>query len=66
MAVLFISTGRMPFLAPTLDSADPLFALVMPPEFYLHHVEVTDQFSAIGSLQAYIINYKYYRYFRLL
>jgi len=27
MAVLFISIGRMPFLAPTLDSADRHFAL---------------------------------------
>jgi len=29
MAVLFISIGWMPFLAPTLANADPLFALVI-------------------------------------
>jgi len=29
MAVLFICTNRMPFLAPTLDNAAPLFALVI-------------------------------------
>jgi len=32
--------GRMPFLAPTLDNADPLFALVITAGFfYLHHVD---------------------------
>jgi len=43
MAVLFIS--RMSFLAPTLDDADPHFALMMmiTPSFYLHLVEVADQ-----------------------
>jgi len=34
MAVLFISIGRMLFLAPTLENADPLFALVVTPGFY--------------------------------
>jgi len=29
MAVLFISIDRMPFLVPSLDNADPLFALVI-------------------------------------
>jgi len=29
MTVLFIIIGRMPFLAPGLDNADPLFALVI-------------------------------------
>jgi len=29
MAVLFTSIARKPFLAPTLDNADPLFALVI-------------------------------------
>jgi len=38
MPVLFISIGRMPVLAPTLDNADPLFALVVTPGFYLHEV----------------------------
>jgi len=33
-------TGRMPVLAPTLDFADPLCALVIAPCFYLHHVEL--------------------------
>jgi len=36
MAVLFISIGRMPFMTPTLDNADPLFVFVMTPGFYLH------------------------------
>jgi len=40
VAVLFISIGQMLFLAPILDSADPLFALVITPGFYLHHVVV--------------------------
>jgi len=42
----------MPFLVPTLDNADPLFALVITPGFYLHHVEVAKQHSAGGSLKA--------------
>jgi len=50
LAVLFISIGRMPFLSPTLDNANPLFALVITPGFYLHHVEVADRDPASGSL----------------
>jgi len=38
IVVLFISIGRMPFLVPTLDNADPLFVLVITPGFYLHHI----------------------------
>jgi len=46
MELLFISIDRMPFLVPTLDNADPLFALVLKhhvvqiktPGFYLHHM----------------------------
>jgi len=44
---LFISIGRMPFLTPTFDNAD--FALMMAPDFYLHHVEVADQDPNSGS-----------------
>jgi len=43
MAVLFIFIGGMPFLTTTVDNADPLFALVITPGFYLHHIKVTDQ-----------------------
>jgi len=43
VAILCISIGRMPFLAPNLDNADPLFALVITPGFDLQHVEVADQ-----------------------
>jgi len=43
MAALFIFISQMAFLAPILDNADPLFALVITPGFYLHHVEVADQ-----------------------
>jgi len=50
VAVLFISIGQMPFLLPTLDNADPLFALVITAGFYLHHVEVADQDPASGSV----------------
>jgi len=32
------------------NNADPFFALVIPPGFYLHLVEVADQDSASGSL----------------
>jgi len=43
----------MPFLAPTLDYAedyaDPLFDLMITPDFYLHHVQVADQNPANGS-----------------
>jgi len=42
-ATLFIFIYRMPFLAPTLDNADPIFALTIFTGFYLHHVEVTNQ-----------------------
>jgi len=53
MTVLFISIGQMPFLAPAINNADPLFALVIEPGFQLHHVEVVaDQDSASGSLSA--------------
>jgi len=46
-----ISIGRMPFLAPTFDNADPFFALVKHQTcFYLHHVEVADLDPASGSL----------------
>jgi len=50
MTVLFIYIGRMPFVAPTLDNADPLFALVIASGFYLHHVKVADHDPAGGSL----------------
>jgi len=50
MAVLFISIDRMPFLVPTLDNADPLFALVIQPGLNLLYVEVTEQDPASGSL----------------
>jgi len=50
MAVLFISTDRMPLLAPILDNADPLFALVIKPGFHLHPVEVADQERTIGCV----------------
>jgi len=50
MAILVISIGRMSFLVPTLDNADPLFALVITPGFYMHHVEVVDQYLASGRL----------------
>jgi len=43
MIVLYISISGMTFLKITLDNADPLFALVITPGFYLHHVEVADQ-----------------------
>jgi len=40
------------YLAPTLNDADPLFALVITPSFYLRNIEVVDQDPASGSLQA--------------
>jgi len=49
VAALFIS-GQMPFLAPALDNADPLFALVLALSFHLHHVEVAHQDPASGGL----------------
>jgi len=36
MAVLNISIDRMPFLAPTLDYADLLFALVITLDLFLN------------------------------
>jgi len=54
VAVLFISIGRMPFLPPTVDIADPLFALVIKLSFYLHHLEVADQEPASGCLQVFM------------
>jgi len=50
MEVLFISIGRMPILAPTLDNGDSLFALVITPGLNLHHLEVADQDPASGCL----------------
>jgi len=43
MTVLFISIGGMPFMATTLDIADSLFAIVITPGFYLHHVQMADR-----------------------
>jgi len=43
MAVLFISMDRMPFLVPTFDDADPLFALGITQGFCLHHRDVAGQ-----------------------
>jgi len=43
VTVLFLSIGQMPFLAPTLDIAYPLFTLMLTPGMHLHHVEVADQ-----------------------
>jgi len=40
----------MPFLVPSLDNAEMLFAMVILPGFYLHHVEVVDQDPASDSL----------------
>jgi len=39
MSVVFISIDPRPFMALTLDNADPLFGLVMAPGFPLHHEE---------------------------
>jgi len=50
MAVLFISIGWTFFQGPTFDNADPLFALMITPDLYLHHREVADQDPASGSL----------------
>jgi len=38
----------MPFLMPTIDNTDMLFALVLALGLYLHHVELADRAS--GSL----------------
>jgi len=40
----------MPFLAPTLDNANPIFAKVIKLGFYLHHIEVANQDAASVSL----------------
>jgi len=50
MAVLIFSIGQTPFLSPTLDIADLLFALVITPGFQLHHLEVADQDPTIVSI----------------
>jgi len=55
MAVSFIYIGRMPFLTPTLDNAEPLFALLLIPGFFLHQVEVADQQPASGSLSTFLL-----------
>jgi len=65
MAVLFIFIHRMPFLAPTLDNADLLFALmitlgfcpiVITPVIYVHHIAVANQHLASDSLYANLPN----------
>jgi len=40
----------MPLLAPNFDIADMFFALVITPDFYMHHLEVADPDPASGSL----------------
>jgi len=51
MFISYATKGRMPFVAvQTLDNAHPLFALVIKPGFYLHHLGVTDHHPASGSL----------------
>jgi len=52
MTVVFISIGRTPFLVSTLENADQLFALMITPDVYLHHVEMADQDPASGCLAA--------------
>jgi len=51
VTVLFISICRIPFLAKTLDNADPLFALVITPDFHidLQPVDVADQDTKLVS-----------------
>jgi len=49
MAVLFIFSSRMPFLKPTLDTADTLFVLGITTDFYLPHVAVANQDPASGN-----------------
>jgi len=56
--------GWMAFLAQTLDNADPFFAPVTTPGFYLHHVEVADQNLASGNL--YIFLYTNYQLIQIL
>jgi len=41
----------MRFLAPTLDNADPLFALVITTGIYLNHVGVADQDATSGRVK---------------
>jgi len=48
---LFISIDQLPFLASTIENADPLFAMVITPGYYLHYVEVADQDPVSGSLE---------------
>jgi len=43
MMVFFNSIGRMLFEAPTIDNADPLFALMITPVLYMHRIEVAYQ-----------------------
>jgi len=45
LAVLFLPIGR---IGPNFDHADPLFALVKTPGFYLQYVEVADEDPAKG------------------
>jgi len=45
-----ISIGRMPLLMSSFDNVDPLFVVVITPDFYLHHVEVADEVPASCSL----------------
>jgi len=52
MTQLFISIGQMPFLAPMLDNADPLFALVITPGFYLRRGCGLGPSIYSGSLEA--------------
>jgi len=52
MEILFISIDWMPFLASTLDNADPLFARVITPGLHLHRKQVADQDPASGSVLA--------------
>jgi len=49
VAVLFISIGWMPFLAPALEDEDLLLALVITPCFYLHGFYHNTGFSGGGS-----------------
>jgi len=49
---LFISIGGMPFLAPTLDNVDPLFALVSVCTMLI--VEVADEDQAGDNICTYI------------
>jgi len=48
--IFVISINQMPFPAQNLDTADPLFTLVIIQGFYLHHVEVANQDPASISL----------------